>query len=270
MRTEAGYQAQIGEDLSIPVTVGDIMADLDWGRYYYLDPQTTERNVRKRYLIEDAKHELQALLDEQITIDEIASGYTSDVLRDVYTKRAEAHEATELAPGFLAEKMVRSFFTKMSYDFPESGISIEETDAFDDVNNKIDFVIRHSVRSRGVDVDADTSAERVGIQFTTTQNSIALERKQSQVEEAKERVLQAHLGIDDVVLVHMPAAQIVAAHDLWRENPVPGGPDAYWDRETKEQVFGGVMTNILTPEQVQEYSVCFDDTFKSPAAKEVL
>jgi len=74
------------------VTKGEIITDMEWGMYYYLDPATVDVKIRKRYLIEDAKSELMDRLNEQIEIDEISSKKTTSHIKEAYSKKAESSD----------------------------------------------------------------------------------------------------------------------------------------------------------------------------------
>lgn len=234
-----------GRGPDVAVTKGELMTDMDWGLYYHLDPATVDRNVRKRYLIEDAKQELARLLDAQITTDEVASGYTSDGLRAAYTARAES---SGLETGFLAERMTKGFLRKLSYDIDGADFEVLEADAFQDVNSKMDFIIHRKKHQRGVEVQ---KAEWVGVQFTTNTSKETVAHKEHQLERVRQR-LDPQEGIKDVVLVQIPAHEVRQSYNAWQKDPQPGGPEKLWSQRTQETVFRGVMKDILAPAEINE------------------
>ncbi len=228
-------------------TKGDLLTDMNWDTYYYLDPATVDRNFRKRYLIEDAKHELARLLDEQITTDEIASGSTTSQVKQAY----ERHVFTAgVETGFIAERMVKGLLQKLTADY-DVDFDVLEADIFQDITKKIDFIIRRKKRERGVGVIENTKTEQIGIQFTTNIDPEAQERKTAQVQQARE-YLRRDDKIKDIVLVSMPPETIRNVYDSWRANPQPGGPDKQWGWEVKEKIFRGVMADILSPAEIDE------------------
>lgn len=233
-----------GKGPDVVATKGEIMTDMDWGLYYHLDAGSVDRNVRKRYLIEDAKQELQRLLDKQITTDELASDYTSDGLRGAYEGRAES---TGLETGFLAERMTKGFLKKLSYDLPDADFDVLEADAFQDVNSKMDFIIQRKKHERGVEVQ---ESERVGIQFTTNTSAEAEERKERQLDRVRQNLDRAE-GIKDVVLVQIPASEVRESYNAWKQNPQPGGPEKLWSEGTQEFVFRNVLKDVLEPDEIQ-------------------
>ena len=246
-------QAKSGEEL--PVTKGELLTDMRWGYRYFLDPQTVDRNVRKRYLIEDAKHRLSQLLDRQITIDETSSADTDWMKQKAYQNR-EADIVSEKT-GHLAERMVQNFMTKLTIDH-DADFTVRPTDAFADVEEKIDFIVERRDLERGVQVTADSHAKHVGVQFTTNTSEVARRKKQAQLrhslqhfEEIREKGTEG-VEIDDLVLVTMPSDEIRAAYDQWIQDPKPGGPEKLLDDQTRQEVFSGVMKDILSPEEIDE------------------
>lgn len=232
------------------VTLGDIITDIDWGTYYYLDPQTVDRNIRKRYLIEDAKHEIAALLDQQITRDEMASGDTDYWNYKAYEKRAGD---SELKEGFIAERMVKSFLKKLAIDHG-ADFEVVESDAVQDVEEKMDFIIRVKRRyhhNRGVEVQEREDVTGVGVQFTIRTDQEATDGKTVQVDRSR-RALRKGEGIDDIVLVQVPSLLASDLYGEWKRNPRPGGPDRLWNLATKRLVFAKVMEGILTPEEITD------------------
>lgn len=236
--------------VSSVVTKGEIITDQEWDMYYYLDPHTVPIQVRKRYLIEDAKRELMNRLNEQIAIDELASARTSDGIRDAYVKKAE-HSEQQF--GFVAERMVKSFLKKISYDY-DLDFDIIEADIDLDIRQKIDFIIRRKKQERGVRVE-ENQAVRTGVQFTTNSAPEIIEHKTHQVEQAN-RYLQKDDPVKSIVLVSISSRSVRDVYNKWSNNPTPGGPDKLWDNSIKEEIFRGVMRGVLSEEEIdRDWSV---------------
>ena len=248
--TEGGFLVRSRDGREVIATKGEIMTDMDWGVYYHLDPATVDRNTRKRYLIEDAKQELQRLLDEQITVDALGSAQTDSMKREAYAGRAES---TGKETGFLAEKMTKGYLKQLSFDL-DVDFDVLESDAQQDVERKIDFIVKRKRHERGVEVEEDTkeSVERVGVQFTTNMSEEAHEHKQYQVDREKQMLRTADPKIKDLVLVQIPPRQVREAFYAWKDDPIPGGPQKYWDDEVKEGVFRGVMDEVLTRDEIDD------------------
>ncbi len=252
-----GYVAVGRNGQELPVTKGEIMTDMNWGIKYRLD-DSVERKLRKQYLVESAKSELGELLDRQITLDEVGSARTNEWLTDAFVKR---EASTGYETGFLAEKMVKCFLTKLTYDH-DVDFNVLDADAFDDVVRKVDFIVTRRKWERGVGVEESDETERVGVQFTTNTDPEMQRRKAAQVEQANAR-LREDDDIRDVVLVTMPTPSVRDVYNEWRENPQPGGPDKLWSDDIREQVFSGVMQQILSPQEIVDQWV----SVTSPASE---
>lgn len=250
-KSGSGYVAVGRNGEELPITKGEVMTDMQWGLRYRLD-DSVERSVRKRYLVERAKVRLNELLDKQITADEVGSARTHENLRHAFEAR---DLSTGQESGFLAEKMVKGFLTKLTYDH-DVDFRVHETDAFDDVVRKMDFALILRKHERGVDVEESDSVDHVssevrGVQFTINDSPEAQERKRAQLQRVNEN-LRDDEGIRDVVLVTMPTPSIQHIYRQWEENPQPGGPDSLWSDETKHAVFSEVMKDMMTPNEIQD------------------
>ncbi len=231
------------------ITKGEMLTDIEWNMYYYLDPQTVDLKIRKRYLIEDAKRELLELLNAQIEIDEIASSNTTPAMRETYIKKSEN---TGDKFGFIAERMVRCFLQKLSYDYNLDFVAIE-ADVDLDIRQKIDFIIRRRNNEKGVRVEErveEHGTMRTGVQFTTSSTLATLAHKAHQVATANEYLTKRDV-VSNIILVSIPAHSVRTMYTAWRNNPKPGGPDKLWDAATKEIIFRKVLEGILSQEEIE-------------------
>lgn len=263
VRQENGvFKVRLRNGKEVPATKGEIMTDMDWGMYYHLDPKTVDRNVRKRYLIEDAKHELEELLDKQITIDEVSSAQTHEWKRVAYEER---EKSSGIATGLLAEKMVKGYLKQLSYDLDDADFDVINADAHQDVDQKMDFIVKRKRHERGVEVEETAAIERVGVQFTTNMSEETLRHKEWQLNRAWQELQRDNSikrsedatakddAIKDLVLVQIPPTQVREAYYAWKNNDrLPGGPQKQWDEEVKEDVFRGVMKDVLPEEEIND------------------
>jgi hypothetical protein len=229
------------------ITLGELMTDVEWGLDYSLDADSVPRNMRKRYLVERAKNKIQSLLDDQIALNEKDSGTVEFMTREAYRKSSES-KGNEQA-GFLAEKMVRGLLKKVELDLG-GDFEVEKADLYQDVNQKIDFIIRRKSRQRGVRIEE--KEERVGFQFTINRNETVLERKKKQVEREKKK-LTIEDGVDDIVLVSVSIDDINGVYNTWKKDKKPGGPDKLWSSEDKKMVFSEVMKGFMPEEEITAY-----------------
>jgi hypothetical protein len=240
------------------LTLGELMTDGDWGVRYALDPKTVPRNIRKRYAIEDAKRELQDRLDTQIAIQESRSTRTHEFKQKAYEAILEKRtEGTDmLQSGLVAERMVKNLLKKISIDLG-ADFKIVDVDVYQDVENKIDFVVRRTQAERGVDVQADDA--HVGIQFTINPTRHAQHHKEKQIAKAKQN-LQPGDRVKDIVLVAIPLDDVLERYGAWKKRRTPGGPDALWDAETKRKILRGVLHGFIPDEEIERTCGKIEDT----------
>ena len=246
---EGGEYFLLGENGKIPLTAGEILTDGNWGLKYAPD-ESVPRDIRKKYLIETAKRKIRSRLDRQIYIDEIASKKTGEHVRGAYVRKFEEEElAGEMPPGILAEKMVDGLLKKMSC-VPGVAFELIDSDVHLDVVKKIDFIIRRKTDYRGVKVEASGKQEE-GIQFTVSQNRERIAEKETQVSRANS-LLRPEDRLDKIILVSVAISHITDIYERWKSNPTPGGPEKLWDKETKKKIFERVLSDMLTPEELEK------------------
>jgi len=246
----AGDSMMLGED-GRPLTLGEIITDGEWDLDYSLDPGSIPRDIRKKYLVERAKIKVQKLLDEQIALNEQNSEVVTETKRDTYKRITEGKNME--TPGLIAEKMVRNLLKKIAIDF-KTDFEIIKADVFQDVNQKIDFIIKKKIlekEERGVKVEADNDA--VGIQFTINSSSHNTRHKQKQIDYAKKDLIPGD-NIKDIVLVAIPLRDINKKYNEWKKDKEPGGPDKLWSEKEKRHIFREIVNGLLPEEEVAELS----------------
>lgn len=234
-------------------TMGEVLADLDWDIAYNFSSGAKRREVKK-YLVEKAKKELRALLDEQIIDSELGKGEEKvhDGPRFVYSAIRERRKEGIESQGFWSEKIVRNFLRILEedYGFP---IKLEEADVYQDVIQKIDFIIRHKAvdRNLGVGVE-DGQGLDIAIQFSTDLE--AKKKKEEQVERANDNIKRFGSDIDEIALVIFPHIMARKLKNAWEKAGRPaGGPINFMASETKERLFKELLKNTFSTEQLENY-----------------
>jgi hypothetical protein len=236
-----------GGEEKIAITRGEMLTDGMWGASYLMT-DSVPRADQKRFYLEAARREVAALLDEQIAHAEGASRLNRGSGRDeAYAAILERGEEGEDF-GVVAEKMVKSFLKKLEIDH-ELPFTVLDVDVYEDVEHKVDFVIRIAAHRRGVGVATGEDIHDIGVQFTTSVSAKTLEKKERQLERAQFNL--KHEGtsrLEDIVLVSIPLRQTAAVYEAWKgtkaNRRAPGGPDKLWDKKTKEKVFKGVLAGL--------------------------
>ncbi|HBM45856.1 MAG: hypothetical protein UT05_C0006G0045 [Parcubacteria group bacterium GW2011_GWF2_38_76] len=250
VQSETGDFIRTTDSKQEKITLGEIMTDSEWGMEYNLDSSSISRNIRKKYLIEEAKRKLQDYLDDQIIINESVSTNVHWMKQDTYKRVAGEKERGEIKKaGLIAEKMVRNFIKKLDYD-KGIGLKILKSDVYQDVNQKIDFIIHRENRDRGVRVEENKGD--VGIQFTINTDKKIVKHKEKQVGIAKSEMAPED-KISDIVLVSMPLFDLKKKYDEWAEKKFPGGPDKLWTEEEKRTIFAGIMNGFMHEDEIKEY-----------------
>jgi hypothetical protein len=231
---ENRYYRSPEHGIDAELTAGEILTDGEWGLKYQLDPETTPRLLRKEFLIRQAKRQLMELADQQIIAQETTRRDIEPLKREAYSRSAEDKREKKFVSGWVAEKMVKNLLTKLAID---EGLDIEvlDTDIYQDVDQKIDFIVRRKTRNRGVEVETLPMTERLGIQFTTDPRPETRNRKLRQIERSK-RELNKTDKIDDIVLVRVQFGYVSELWERWNKTQAPGGPDKLLDPEIKKQI----------------------------------
>lgn len=231
------------------LSFGEIVTDGAWDIDYDLD-DSVPRNQRKRLLIERAKRRLADLADRQIAKEEIASRNTDHGRRKAYKAVEERVGDTELPMGFVAERMMVQFLRKLEID-GDLPYSVEEADLFQDVNQKIDFIVRRSDHRRGVRVEEGRGkeVEAAGIQFTLNTNQAVLKHKEDQIRKSRGK-LTGEDRLDDILLVAMDMRWVIDAYRRWEKEKPPGGPDKFLAPVLRETIFKKTLSGLADREEL--------------------
>ncbi len=241
---KAGHRAMVAlpSGKRAPATVGELVTDGEWGIAYTLG-KDIPKDIKKRFVVAEARRKILALADEQIIETErVKKKTTNTSYRNIFEDVDK-----EKKTGFIAEKLVKTFFQKNIIDH-ELKIRMEEVDVQRDVDQKIDFILRLPHHTRGVGTESSRDKENIGIQLTIDNRVSAQERKNRQITEAKK-----HLGedVDDIVLVTLPLTELSLLVHQWKEDEMrPGGPIKRWDDSRKEQVFRGVLQGLFSENEI--------------------
>jgi hypothetical protein len=231
------------------VTLGSILTDGIWDVNYALDPETVPRNIRKRFLIEKARRLLQRELDKQIAINQTHSVFSDPRNRQGYSGLVKDREllGTE---GHLAERLVFSYLSKLSID-GDVPFVVQASNVYEDIELKIDFIIKVKARKRGVAVEglAENGERTIGVQFTIASRR---SRKLKKLQKAKERAKETGNKVEDIVLVKVPLKRLHGLFARWAVNKPPGGPDRLWDVSIKQKILRGVLKGMLDEDEIDE------------------
>ena len=240
------------------ITAGDIMTDFTWGVGYVLDPHSVPYNIQKQYAVALAKHRVLHLADEQILFHESEHG--DEKSKKTFRILQERKEHDDWALGHVAERFIVNFLKKLSINL-DVDFDIQEVDVFEDVVDKIDFVLRVKNWTRGVDIETQNGGKDVAVQITlkNTKDQVYL-KHQIMHEAIFERGLQGDIQLDDAILLYIDEKYIRQAFGKWRHkrltptsiSPPPGGPELLMNKRGQEELLHRLLANIYSPEAIQK------------------
>jgi hypothetical protein len=245
------------------VTLGDMVADASLGCEYNISLEGVPREIAKQYVAGRAKTHLNQLLNRQLVLQELSSALKEKDLerikRAIHFKEAEEElgrkdRGQETQPGKLFEQDVTHLLKELQYDVPELDIEVQEANIIQDMDEKIDFVVRIKDHHRGarveesrfMDNEHEEQAQHLfGIQFTINTSEEVQKHKEKQVKKSKEHGTKA--AVDDIVLITVPMSckDIIEAHIRWRaQGCPPGGPARLYPAEIRAGIVQKVLEKI--------------------------
>ncbi|QQR76851.1 hypothetical protein IPJ63_01105 [Candidatus Nomurabacteria bacterium] len=238
------------KDTIIFLDISDILTDGEWGITYGFD-NSVPKSVQKKYILSEAKREIANKLDEQIILDESTSPTTDTFKQKAYLEIKKSKDNQDKFEGFLAEKMIKGLLAKLSIEGAD--FEIEEADVYQDVEQKIDFLIRRKNHNRAVGVTEDDKI--IGVQFTL--NKAKEDFKKKQVERSRRNLKgkskrKHEREVDDIMLVVMPVEKLSSTYRKWAEDKKPGGPENLWDINMKYQILKGVLNGLVDEEEIRK------------------
>lgn len=257
------------------LSLGDIMADYNWGIKYMPDSEMPEdvcRKISKRILTNEARRDIEDIYDEEMGIKSKMEGEYGkhgiySIVKRHKTFKSQLEHGEKIPAwdiGLLSEQMVREFMTRAAYtlsEIPDSGIGIKikRANIEEDVKKKIDFKVITFSHVRGVKtVDEENinkiigQFQRLGFQLATAGSGTSdwhfserLEYKKQQIEKVKNKGILNLLDIDDIVLVGIRTEHTIDLYNEWfRENKPSGGPEKLWNIEQKKRVFRAITEKL--------------------------
>jgi len=236
------------------VSMGDIVSSRRMGIDIELTESAEKSGDEKKIskLIQDKK--MQDLLFGKLN-KELAKNLSEKTkLQDMLKAKAyeQIYERSGMESkqfGVIAEQIIIGVLEGMAIDRPDLGFSVLEANAYQDVQNKIDFIISTKQKRRGVGIDRNgiTFEEKsIGIQFTT--NTLKAEHKADQILKAKEKGVE----VDDIIYVDLDNKILQKAVKDWenKKKPAPG-PWKFLPPEIRTQVVTNLFKGILSEEQIK-------------------
>lgn len=231
------------------LTLGQLAADLEWGRVYWLDPATVSRAAQKRYVLECARNQLERLRDEQIELYESANPRIHIDYKLAF-HGVNTNRRLEV-PGIIAEHLAYAFFKQLEID-AGTEYKVEKADPYQDAYQKIDLLFRipHWVRGASIYGDEPVQGKPIrGVQLSIGGKG-AYRKKRGDLRDARLRLDEP---IDDVMLVFIDSEMVSRVYQAWvRDGRPPGGPGVYFSRQDAEQLIDGCLADLLHDREVAQ------------------
>lgn len=236
------------------VTIGAIIASRHLGTSVQL-PQSLEASGDGKKLVrimteKISTDQMTGELNRELGTNLAEKTRMKDVMKsDAYLKIAERSGLESKQMGVKAEQVVMGALEAIAIDRPDLGLSVMSANAYQDVEEKIDFIISTKQKRRGVGFekgDVSFDEKHIGIQFTV--NTSKKEHKLDQIAKAKER----GVDVDDILYVAIDMKILSAAIYSWEKDLKPiRGPWSYLPETIRKIATIELFQGILTPEQVK-------------------
>ncbi len=230
------------------LTEGEILTGGSWGIRYRLGPEIP-RLLKKKYVVGETRRKIMGFLDRQIAVVESEQQTDSRAKQSfsaVLQRQRKSPDVLAWDDGHIAEQMVQDLFIVWERDLGLP-ITIVPVDLYDDVVNRLDFVVHVQKKQLGVEVDAKELG--VGIQFTLMHRKDAVVGKRKTVKESLEKGLDREDLLQDILLVNMHPSYVRRALNAWKNRRLPGGPEGRLETAAKLDIFEKVF-GALVDEQV--------------------
>lgn len=238
-------------------SLGQIVSARRQGVEFYLPESLNESGDGKKLikmmqskLLED---KLYGKLNKELaTVLSEKTKHSDMLVSKAYSEIAERADKESKQFGVVAEKIVLSVLEKIAIDRSDLGITVRETNAYEDVENKIDFIIqaKHKVRGVGVNRQDYTFEEKsIGIQFTV--NTSKHEHKSEQIAKAKVKGVE----VDDIIYVEINPKLLSDAIKKWETNGKKiSGPFEYLPKDIQTSVIVNLLSGVITEDQEKSLS----------------
>ncbi|MDQ5949748.1 MAG: hypothetical protein QG563_255 [Patescibacteria group bacterium] len=203
------------------------------------------RSVFEKYIELSTKDVLTEELNKTLAKNLAKKTKREDARKSIAYSEVEARSGiTSEQLGIKAEKLMIGVAEMISINRPDLHISVRAGNAYEDVQEKIDFIIDVRSKKRGVEVETRDELfdeKHFGIQFTI--NTSKQDSKKDQIEKSKNRGTE----MDDILLVTMEQDMLRKALNSWKEKGSPlHGPWAEFSKESQHKVITALFENILS------------------------
>lgn len=150
--------------------------------------------------------------------------------------------------GVQAEQIFIGLLESLSLDREDLAFKVYEANPWQDVENKIDFILERKNKKRGIGVEESEKEElkTIGVQFTTALSK--REHKLDQIQKAKNKIKD----IDDIVYVEIDSMVLrKAISEAEKTNNKFINPVKFLPEKIKNQLLKNLFTGILNEKEIE-------------------
>lgn len=235
------------------ISIGKIVSSRRW-RIDLSLPENLEKSgdgkkVRKLMTEAILKDHLFKKLNKVLALNLFESTKKKDAsISKGYDEIAKRSDLESKQLGIFAEQIIIGVLEGISIDHSDLGFDIIEANAYQDMNNKIDFIIHAKEKRKGVGInrlETEFKEKSIGIQFTT--NKEAFSRKADQISTVKER---GGISVDDIIYVDLDKKILQKAVTEWENSNRPiYGPWKFLSSQIKKEILENLLNDVLNDEQ---------------------
>ncbi len=248
-----------------PVTLGQMLASRHFDEHINIPENTaktfegkklvriyTEYKVRD-ILTENLNGKLATALAEKTRREDMFKSKAYEAIAERNTKEEKEGETSQEQLGVVAERMMQGIAEMVALDRPDLHLEVRPANAFQDVEEKIDFIISTHTKKRGVGVETNDSTsgdeyeeKNFGIQFTINASKTAF--KMDQIEKAKGRATD----VDDILLVTIDQGIVRNALKNWEGGGRKmHGPWHYMPENSRRIVIETLFAGVLQAQEIE-------------------
>ncbi len=240
------------------VTLGQIVASRHFAEQIKMNESTAKTFEGRKLLETFTEYKTRDVLTESLNKDLAQMLADKTKREDLFKSKAygeiakrEGKDSEQL--GVVAEKMMQGIAEMIALDRSDLHLEIRPANAYQDVEEKIDFIISTKHKKRGVGIETNegtTESEydekNFGIQFTINTSKTA--HKMEQIEKAKARTTD----MDDILLVSIDQNIISRALAEWEKTGQKiHGPWNYIPSNSKKKIIETLFSGVLKSEEIE-------------------
>lgn len=235
------------------ITPGEILSSRRFGNEIAFDENALNVGVGKKLLEKLKEKKIADMVAEkygkEISKNLAENESKKDMLKSKAYKEINERIGKKLEQfGIEAEQIFIGLLESLSIDRPDLGFNVYEANPWQDVENKIDFILERKNKKRGIGVEESEKEEikTVGIQFTTALSK--REHKLDQIQKAKNKIKD----IDDIVYVEIDSTVLrKAISEAEKSNNKFVNPVKFLPEKIKNQILKNLFTGILDEKEIE-------------------